>query len=91
MARGPVKGMARQSRSSMLTYTKPNTNSLLTAGVKKVGKIPWGKYKDVTPKARKVNFTGLGKMPLGDINKAPGYSKMKQQIKKKGFTKNYSM
>lgn len=73
------------------TYTKPNTSGVLMQGMKMAPKINFKRYKDVTPKARKVDFTGLGKMPKGDINKAPGYSKMKKSIQKKGLTKNYSM
>ena len=74
---------------TQVSYTRSRKVGLDSAVTKKVGKVPFGSYKNVTPKVRTVKIPKNGFAGPGNINEAPGYSKLKKTLGKKGLQTNY--
>ena len=97
MARGRTVRGAYTGKPAELSASKPK-GSLLSQGVRAVGKVPFGRYKDVTTKINPRFKKGqvLGAQTTGykgaNINDAPKSSKKTQVQKmlKKGLQTNYS-
>ena len=74
---------------TQVSYTRPGTPA---KPIKLTPAMYANVFGSTKSKYKKGQILGAGEGPYkgADINKAPGYSKLKKSLKKKGFTSNVS-